>query len=106
MIALFLAVCMHTQADCNEVGISYAYTLPDAWGITTLYEDGHMHVQIDRLLHDKPELKAAVILHEVTHVSLLAEGYTGDPHGAAFITRCRLLSLKSGLPDLACRKSL
>ncbi len=106
MIALFLAVCMHTQADCNEVGITYGFTLPDAWGVTTFYHDGHMHVQIDRLLHDKPHLKAAVILHEVTHVALLAEGYKGDPHGEAFISKCFELSIKSGLPNLACRKTL
>ena len=106
MLDLFLLVCLKTNVDCSEVGVSYANTLPDAWGVTTMYSNGMQHIEIDPYLADKPRLKAAVMLHEFTHVYLNDQGKTDAGHGREFIAACNNLAKLSGLPRLACQEKM
>lgn len=106
MIDIFLLVCLKTNVDCSEVGVSYANTLPHAWGVTTLYSNGMQHIEIDASLSNRPVIKAAVMLHEFTHVYLNDRGNTDAGHGIEFIEACNNLAKLSGLPRLACQESL
>ena len=106
MLDLFLLVCLKTAVNCSEVGVAYANTLPKAWGVTTMYSNGMQKIEIDPYLADKPRMKAAVMLHEFTHVYLNDQGKTDAGHGKEFIKACLHLAKLSGMPHLACQKTL
>jgi len=106
MLDIFLAVCLKTDIDCYEVGVSYRNLMPQAWGVTTMYSNGMQHIELDPILAGNPHLKSAVILHEFTHVYLNAQGKTDAGHGREFVMTCIKLAKLSGLPRLACQEKL
>ena len=107
MIDIFLAACLETSLNCNDISMEYDNLLPEAWGLTTVYRSGTIKIAIDINLKTRPELKAAVIVHEVAHASLQSRRLPPkDAHGREFIKECKRIAKAAGFSDMACKKSM
>lgn len=107
MIDVFLAACLQTTLNCNDISMEYDNLLPKAWGVTTIYKSGTVKIAIDINLMTRPELKASVIVHEVAHASLQKSKLPPkEPHGRAFIQECRRIAKAINVSSIACTEKL
>jgi len=107
MIDIFLAACLETNLNCNEISMEYDNLLPKAWGVTTIYRSGTIKIAIDINLMTKPELKASVIVHEVAHASVQSRRLPPkEAHGREFINECKRIAKAINVPSIACADEL
>ena len=107
MIDIFLAACLETNLNCNEISMEYDNLLPKAWGVTTIYRSGTIKIAIDINLMSMPELKASVIVHEVAHASVQSRRLPPkESHGREFIIECKRLAKAIDVSNKACTDKL
>lgn len=107
MIDIFLAACLETSLNCNEISMEYDDLLPKAWGVTTIYRSGTIKIAIDINLMTRPELKASVIVHEVAHASVQSRRLPPkESHGREFIKECKRIAKAIDVSDKACADKL
>jgi len=107
MIDIFLAACLETNLNCNEISMEYDNLLPKAWGVTTMYRSGTIKIAIDINLMTRPELKASVIVHEVAHASVESRRLPPkESHGREFIMECKRIAKAINVSNKACTESI
>lgn len=107
MYELFLAVCLITTFQCNEVNVAYVSLPFDTHAIAAVDYDGGYHIFLDNSIRRKTtSFKRKLMVHEIAHLLVYEKDPTNNTHNEVFDKVCEKLSLAVGVkPNSTCSKA-
>ena len=101
MKEIFLAVCLATGVDCNNVSVGYNALDFDTAAQASMLRSGRYIIDIHNHTKKASELKI-LLVHEMSHIMLWETGNLSPTHGTEYLLLCRGLAHKMNISSKAC----